>query len=103
MFSEKRVAKIIHLVCSEAVVQFHNADLVPTLAFLEPRLSKYLIGTVLRHRISHNVHRTTGLERGRVVGSHCVRHDFDGLVLEPVFTHKFFRCDDATCRAVLEE
>lgn len=41
----KKIEK--YLVRSEAVVELDDADLVPTLSFLETRLSKDLIGAVL--------------------------------------------------------
>lgn len=84
------------LVRREAVVQFHDADVVAACAgLLEDGVRE-----AARHPEAYKGHRAHAVERARVVCAHRLRGNLDRLVLELVRAHEGLGGDDAARRAV---
>ena len=89
------------LISSKAVMQLDYANLIPTFAFIESCPFERSVCAALGHTVANNLHGIFFLECLRSIRSECLSDDLNCLILQLVFTHESFGCNDATRRAIL--
>ncbi len=82
-------------------MELNDADLIPALPFLEAGLGKDLVGAVLGHGVTNDVHRTPAFESGLVIGRQSLSNDLDSLVLQAMLVDEVLGRNNATTTTIL--